>query len=52
MELKDKVAVITGGASGIGLSTIKKLLNSDIKVMQLKVFNIDFVEKLTYQKYF
>lgn len=33
MHIKDKVVFITGGASGIGLATAKKLLSEDAKVV-------------------
>lgn len=31
-EIKNKVALVTGGASGIGLKCIKELLKNEIKV--------------------
>jgi len=33
MDIKDKVAVVTGGASGLGLATTKKLLEKGAKVV-------------------
>ena len=33
MQFKDKVAIVTGGASGIGLATVKKLLAEGAKVV-------------------
>lgn len=53
MELKDKVAVITGGASGIGHATCTKLASEEIKAIAVvdqnedldaicSKFNIDF----------
>ena len=35
MEIKDAVAVITGGASGLGLATAKALLSEGAKVVIL-----------------
>lgn len=32
MELKDKVAIVTGASSGIGASTAKKLAQHGVKV--------------------
>src|SRR6185437_4408582 len=32
MEIKDKVAVVTGGASGLGLGTVKTLIERGAKV--------------------
>lgn len=32
-ELKDKVAVVTGGASGIGLATVKAMTDKGAKVV-------------------
>ena len=33
MQFKDKVAIVTGGASGIGLATVKRLLLEGAKVV-------------------
>ena len=33
MNFKDKVAIVTGGASGIGLATVKKLLENGANVV-------------------
>ncbi|SVD95538.1 uncharacterized protein METZ01_LOCUS448392, partial [marine metagenome] len=35
MEISGKVALITGGASGLGLATAKKLSESGAKIMLL-----------------
>ena len=35
MEIKDAVAVVTGGASGLGLATTKRLLGEGAKVVVL-----------------
>ena len=33
MDIKDKVAIVTGGASGLGLGTVKGLVNKGAKVV-------------------
>lgn len=43
MEVKDKYAIVTGGASGIGFSVAQELLRQGAKV-NLKVYsNITFI---------
>ena len=44
MDIKGKVALITGGASGLGLATAEKLLEAGSKVMLVDL-NEDNVKK-------
>ena len=37
MKLKDKVAIVTGGASGLGKSIVELLLQNDSKVVVLDI---------------
>lgn len=45
MELKNKVAVITGGASGLGLATVKRFIAAGAKVAVFD-FNLDAAQSL------
>ncbi len=45
MELKNKVAVITGGASGLGLATVKRFIAAGAKVAVFD-FNTDTAQSL------
>lgn len=38
MDLKNKIAIITGGESGIGLAAAEDLLQNGAKVLPFKVF--------------
>lgn len=38
MDIKDKVAIVTGGASGLGLGTVRNLVNKGAKVV---IFDLD-----------
>ena len=44
MDIKGKVALITGGASGLGLATAEKLLEAGSKVMLVDL-NEDNIKK-------
>jgi len=46
MEIKDAVAVVTGGASGLGLATTKRLLDAGAQVVVLDLSGEDVVREL------
>jgi len=46
MEIKDAVAVVTGGASGLGLATTKRLLDAGAQVAVLDLRGEDVVREL------
>ena len=46
MEIKDAVAVVTGGASGLGLATTKRLLDKGASVVVIDLRGEEVVEEL------
>ena len=46
MEIKDAVAVVTGGASGLGLATTKRLLDRGASVVVIDLKGEDAVKAL------
>ncbi len=46
MEIKDAVAVVTGGASGLGLATTKRLLDRGASVVVIDLRGSDAVKEL------
>ncbi|MGB0435653.1 MAG: 3-hydroxyacyl-CoA dehydrogenase [Mycobacterium sp.] len=46
MEIKDAVAVVTGGASGLGLATTKRLLDQGASVVVIDLKGADVVKEL------
>ena len=46
MEIKDAVAVVTGGASGLGLATTKRLLDRGASVVVIDLKGEDAVKEL------
>ena len=46
MEIKDAVAVVTGGASGLGLATTKRLLDKGASVVVIDLKGEEVVDEL------
>ena len=46
MDPKGKVALVTGGASGIGLAVAKELLQQGVKVKSLNIERIFYISNI------